>query len=96
MYASDFGFAAAPSAWTTILNNYASYTSINWMYLGTYEWMISRGTDYSNSVFCVYSDGFVHLSIVNSYTYAVRPSFYLNSVTYASGTGTSANPIRVN
>ena len=43
MYVSDYGFAADPSAWTTNLSSYSSYKWVNWMYLGSTEWTISRG-----------------------------------------------------
>ena len=39
MYVSDYGYAAAPSAWTTILYNYddATIKNKNWLYTGLYE-----------------------------------------------------------
>ena len=56
MYASDYGFAAEPSAWSTTLNKYSqsSVTSVNWMYMGLGEWTIARNSgqseqDYSDS-----------------------------------------------
>ena len=97
MYVSDFGFAASNSAWTSTLGSYSS-TSIrdnNWMYLGSYEWTISRNSDYSGNVFSVDSVGFVGDYVVN-YSLAVRPSFYLESSTsYVSGSGTADAPIRI-
>ena len=58
MYVSDYGFAASPSAWTTTLYNYdgndakgTSIKTINWMYMGYYDWMISRYSDYSDGAF---------------------------------------------
>ena len=58
MYVSDYGFAASPSAWTTTLYNYdgndakgTSIKTINWMYMGYYDWMISRISDYSHTAF---------------------------------------------
>ena len=98
MYASDYGFAAAPSAWTTNLYDYdgAAIKSANWMFLGVTEWTISRRADYSGGAFYVNSDGRVNSSLVYYY-FAVRPVFYLSSsVNYASGDGTKNSPIRVN
>ena len=98
MYASDYGFAAASSAWTSTLYDYdgAAIKSANWMYLGATEWTISRRADYSGGAFYVNSDGRVNSSLVYYY-FAVRPVFYLSSsVNYASGDGTKNSPIRVN
>ena len=103
MYASDYGFAASPSAWTTALNNYdgndangTSITTINWMYMGYYDWMISRNSDYSSIAFIVTNDGNVTGNRVSN-NVGVRPSFNLSSsITYVSGSGSMSNPIRVN
>ena len=98
MYASDYGFAAAPSAWITNLYDYygTDIKSANWMYIGAREWTISRYADNSSSVFGVYGDGGVGSNGVNDLN-GVRPSFNLSfSVNYASGSGTAADPIVVN
>ena len=100
MYVSDYGFAAAPSAWTTILNNYndATIKNENWLYIGLYEWTISRTSDVSGLNFAVSHVG--HVSVVDvdhSYGYVARPSFSLSSsIKFTSGEGTAENPIRVN
>ena len=100
MYASDYGFAAAPSAWTTNLWNYngEAITSANWMYMGLDEWTISRRADDSNLAFFVNSTGSVNGNLnVSNFTHAVRPVFYLtSSVTYVEGDGTQNSPIRIN
>ncbi len=101
MYASDYGFAAAPSAWTTNLYDYddAAIKSANWMYLGSAEWTISRTADYSDYAFFVSVRGFVAGYDYNGVTnvLAVRPVFSLtSSVNYVSGSGTAADPIVVN
>ena len=94
MYVSDYGFAADSSAWSTTLDSYGSYKSVNWMYLGSDEWTISRDSDSSGIVFYVYS-GLSNDSYVAS-CFAVRPVFYLTSlVLYPSGSGTSSDPIRI-
>ena len=98
MYLSDYGFAAAPSAWTTNLYDYdgAAIKNVNWMFLGATEWTISRDADHSGNAFTVSDDGYVYNHIVY-YDDAVRPVFYLSSsVNYASGSGSAADPIVVN
>ena len=97
MYVSDYGYAAAPSNWTTELYNYESATSTNWLYLGSNEWTISRGTDFTNTAFYVYNTGYVrNLSMVTARTNAVHPSFYLeSSVSITGGTGTSSDPYKI-
>ena len=96
MYVSDYGFAASNSHWTTELNNYNSAKSDNWLYLGSNEWTISRGSVNTNDAFRVSSTGYVYgLNFVDN-TFAVRPVFYLNSsINYVSGSGSSADPIRI-
>ena len=98
MYASDYGFAAAPSAWTANLNTYigTDIINVNWMYMGLYEWTISRYADRAYDVFFVDDTGNVSTDVAR-YAYGVRPVFYLSSsVNYASGSGTAADPILVN
>ena len=103
MYASDYGFAASPSAWTTTLFNYSgndangtSIKTINWMYMGFYEWTISRNSDSSHTAFLVNYDGYVDDNGVGS-SLGVRPSFNLSSsITYVSGSGSMSDPVRVN
>ena len=98
MYVSDYGFAAAPSAWTTILYSYdsSSVTSVNWMYMGLYEWTIARRSDYSDRAFVVGYDGGVYYNFVYN-DGAVRPVLYLASETaYAGGSGTAGSPILIN
>ena len=99
MYASDYGFAAAPSSWTTNLYSYdgTAIKSVNWMYMGLLEWTLSRRADYSNDASIVKDTGFVSSSFVGSDACGVRPVLYLSSsVNYASGSGTAADPIVVN
>ena len=103
MYVSDYGFAAAPSAWTLVgwdsdsTKDYRTATNINWMYMGLDEWLISRNADGSGSAFLVDNYGRVSYGSVSGDNYGVRPSFnLLSSVTYVSGSGTSSDPIRIN
>ncbi len=98
MYVSDYGYAAAPSAWTTNLKSYnsSSVTSVNWMYMGLYEWTISRRSDYSNHAFYVSKSGHVSGDRAVSNTLAVRPVLYLASETaYAGGNGTAGSPLLI-
>ena len=103
MYASDYGFAASPSAWTKTLDNYngndvngTSITPINWMYMGYNDWTISRRSDYSDTAFFVSRNGEVSSYDVSN-DCGVRPSFNLSSsITYVSGNGSMSNPIRIN
>ena len=99
MYASDYGFAAAPSSWTTNLYSYdgAAIKSVNWMYMGLAEWTISRNADSSNYAFYVDDSGIVTYFNVGGRAYVVRPVFSLtSSVNYVSGSGTAADPISIN
>ena len=96
MYTSDYGFAAAPSAWTANLSAYSSVRNVNWMYLLATEWTISRFTDYSGVAFSVINNGYVGNSFTDR-AYDVRPVFSLtSSVSYVSGNGSSVDPILVN
>ena len=103
MYVSDYGFAASPSAWTTTLRNYDGndtnetlIQSLNWMYMGYFDWTISRDADYSSIALRVYDVGNIYGGNVAS-TYGVRPVFNLeSSVTYKSGSGTQSDPIIIN
>ena len=96
MYVSDYGFAASPSYWTTELYNYEPSKSSNWMNVNINEWTISRNSGGSAGAFIVYSRGRVDIYDVGS-RIAVRPVFYLTSSTsYVSGSGSSADPIRIN
>ena len=98
MYASDYGFAAASSAWTTNLYYYdgEAIKSANWMYLGATEWTISRNADYDNGVLYVYDSGSSNDTLA-SLALAVRPVYYLSSsVNYASGSGSATDPISIN
>ena len=103
MYVSDYGFAASPSAWTTTLYNYdgndakgTSIKTINWMYMGYYDWMISRNSDSSDDAFDVIDNGYVYDDFVYINN-GVRPSFnLLSSITYVSGSGSAVDPILIN
>ena len=96
MYVSDYGFAASPESWTTIMNNYENVASNNWMFMGAWEWTISRRADDSDDAFVVDYGGYVDYYYVG-YNHAVRPSFNLeSSITYKSGSGSMSDPIVIN
>ena len=104
MYVSDYMYAAPQDKWTLVGYNgsdaskdYRAATSVNWMYMGLYEWTISRIADYSYTAFSVNNTGRVNLSRVGHRACGVRPVFNLSSsVNYVSGSGTAADPILVN
>ena len=100
MYVSDYGFAASPNAWTLTIGSYNNTiaTSSNWMYMGLFEWTISRMSVFYSTAFYVYYSGYVYNinGEVNG-SKAVRASFNLeSSVKYVSGTGSMSDPIRIN
>ena len=96
MYVSDYGYAADQSGWTTKLSSYSSNKSKNWLFLGSSEWTISRRSDNTTNAFLVSGDGRMDYLDVGNLNGA-RPVFnLLSSVTYASGSGTSSDPIRIN
>ena len=100
VYLSDYGFAASPSAWTKNLFDYnsadvngTSITTINWMYMGDYEWTISPYSSNSNVVFYLDGDGYVDNYPADN-GFGSRPVLYLKaSVLYAGGSGTKDSPI---
>ena len=98
MYVSDYGFAASPDAWTLTMSSYNNTTATNnnWMYMGLFEWTISRNADFSDNAFCVYGGGYVNYLSVSSDN-GVRASFNLeSSVSYVSGSGSMSDPIVIN
>ena len=103
MYVSDYGYAAEPSAWKTTLYNYnkndeygVAIKTINWLYLGSAEWTISRSAATSDNAFGVYRTGNINNYRVNSNN-SVRPVFNLeSSITYVSGSGSAVDPIVIN
>ena len=93
MYVSDYGFAADQSGWTTKLSSYGSNTSKNWLYLGSYEWTISRNSRLTGLAFTVTGTGYVNYTSV-TLSRGVRQSFNLeSSVKYVSGSGSMSDPI---
>lgn len=99
IYVSDYGYAASPDSWTTILADYNNVADSNWLYSDYWEWTItrcSRGSDNETFVFMLISSGGVDSIFSVSSEQDVRPTFYLNSnVQYISGSGTQTDPYRI-
>ena len=98
MYVSDYGFAASPDAWTLTMSSYNNTiaTNNNWLYMGLFEWTISRTAGDSLSADDVRSAGGLGTLSV-SYYRGVRASFSLeSSVSYVSGSGSMSDPVRIN
>ena len=105
IYVSDYMYAVPKDKWTLVGNNYSKVVSVNWIY--SYDdspgWFITPNTFndyYAYSVFFNYgsSDNGMIMGGFSSDASFVHPAFYLlSSVTYKSGTGSSASdPIRIN
>ena len=95
IYASDYGFAAEPSAWTLTMNNYndSIATSTNWLSSNN-QWTISRISNTSDYSFAVSSELNYGRVVM---TLPVYPVFNLSSsITYISGTGSENRPIIIN
>ena len=101
MYVSDYNYAADPNYWTTQMyrsdaQDYRLAATSNWMYMGAYEWTISRNSGTTDVSFHVNTTGDVGNGNVSANFAAVRPVFYLESaVAYADGNGSMLNPIRL-
>ncbi len=106
MYASDYGFAASPSAWTTLLSSYndSSIKSTNWIYNAGMEWTMTPYSSDSYSVFILsYVSTVSNTGNLGTWSslgadagFGTRPAMYLNaSVVYARGSGTASDPIRI-
>ena len=83
MYVSDFGYAAYPDAWNhNLIDEYdaENVKTNNWLYLGNYEWTVSRCSDIGYYAWYVYDTGGAYRNYVSD-NYGVRPSFYLTSTT---------------
>ena len=104
MYVSDYYYSASPSAWTLVGYNssdatkdYRAAKTINWLFLGSTEWTISRSSGFTSRAFYVLSTGGVSDGSTVTESYAARPSFnLLSSTTYVSGSGSMSDPVRVN
>lgn len=101
MYGSDYGYAASPIYWTykgydTATTDYRAAVNENWLYMGIYEWTISRRSDTSGRAFTIDLTGVVSYGNVFNGLSAVRPCFYLSTnVLYNSGNGEKSSPITI-
>ena len=94
IYASDYGYAASSSAWTTNLSSYknSSITAVNWLHLNTGGWTITPVSSTSNYIFVLSQDG--SLTYLSTASHHIYPVFYLKpSIVYAGGSGTSNSPM---
>ena len=97
MYVSDYGYGAGQEKWQTALSAY-NYGDNNWLYIGGYDWTISRVLENNFGVYDISSFGTGYLNNASvEIELGSRPVFYLNSnVTYVSGNGTQSSPYRIN
>ena len=96
MYLSEYGYAASPNSWTTTMVTYSNAVNNNWIYMGLYEWTLSRDTDHQDYAFIVFRNGNVYSLNINN-EIAVRVAFNLeSSITYKSGIGSINDPILIN
>ena len=96
MYPSDYGYSVLSSscARTTNLGSYSSATCAgqSWLYGKGYEWTLTPYSSYSDSVFILRYNGYVHGSIAN-YGCGSRPVLYLDASVYKiDGDGSLNNP----
>ena len=101
MYITDYVYASPPEDWNTTVFDYGyvdgSDPNNNWMYMGLYEWTISRdfGSS-SNQAYLISKNGDLNSDGGVDQIFAIRPSFYLDSdVLYIGGTGSSSDPFRI-
>ena len=78
------------------LYNNTTVTNNNWMYMGESELTISRISNYAFFIAFINDKGNIKATTSNV-GYSVRPVFNLEStVTFAGGSGTQSDPIRIN
>ena len=100
MYVSDYYYGALPEYWTLYGgghtgNDYKNAINDNWMYIGLFEWTISRISDRSYQSHMIRCEGVSEAHSVDD-TNAMRPTFNLiSSVKYVSGSGIESDPIRL-
>ena len=98
IYLSDYGFAAASDAWTLSISGYnnATVKNNNWMYMGYFEWTMTRKENSTNMVYLINAPGEIYNNYNNN-PFAIRPVFNLEpSIAYKSGSGTQSDPILIN
>ncbi len=98
MYISDYMYGTLPEYWSETAGNYNKddVKNNNWLYLGLYEWTISRFSDDGSRVRHVYTVGSAHNATRVYYGDGVRPVVYLSSnVKITSGFGTDSDPFKL-
>ncbi|MBE6140404.1 MAG: hypothetical protein E7172_02585 [Firmicutes bacterium] len=105
MYVSEYYYAASPTYWSysgynECSNSYGNYSATeydNWIYMGDYDWPITRIEDsyFVGNTFRIECGGKVGRA-AGSFAAAIRPTFNLvSTVKYSSGTGTKIDPYRI-
>ena len=100
MYVSDYYYAASEDYWTlpgfgSGGNNYEKSINNNWMYIGLYEWTISKIKNSTEDTTTIVGTGYTYSDYVSD-PHAIRPTFNLvPSIKYVSGTGIQSDPIRL-
>ena len=100
MYVSDYVYASQPEDWNTTIDNYVEIDNANpnnnWMYMGTYEWTVSRHSDSGDAWLVSIIGSLSYGSVDDTSGFPVRPSFSLSSsVMYSEGDGSIENPFRI-
>lgn len=104
MYVSDYGYAANPKYWTYVIYNqddsskdYRLAKEANWMFMGYYDWTVTRRSDNSTYSFILHPNGIGGSRTVDYYSLSIRPVFSLKSdISFVSGAGTYSDPFRIN
>ncbi len=104
MYLSDYYYGATPTYWTypgyhSGGQHYLNAADNNWIEAGLDEYFLTPVADDTDTIYIFFHHSTNNTGLGSSQvTIAkdVRPSFYLvDTVEYASGNGTSANPYRI-
>ena len=76
--------------------DYRAVVEENWLFMGLYEWTISRVSNDNRTAFYIHNNGNVHSDYVNNYN-AVRPVFYIIEEVqiFEGADGTEDNPYRI-
>lgn len=97
MYISDYMYASLPMYWSLLINNYNNekIKTNNWMYMGLWEWTISRASYSATVASRIYEDGQIGTGSVY-YVSGIRPSFYITSdAKIKEGEGSKEIPYRI-
>lgn len=100
IYMSEYFYGSSPDNWNSNLNNSntENFRNNNWLFMGFYEWVLSRDSSSISGTYYIDSTGkLIAYNTTNEGNTAYRPTFYLNdNVTYVSGDGSNDNPYRIN